>query len=141
MACSVQGTQKQATQVNSKVKSMFIILLYIKGIVHKEFVLASETVQLRILCDVLQQVLKMFEDFAPNFDDKKTGCYITTTHCLTLLFFTRESFTKNKATVVPSLLFFVSPIEDKLKRHHFDTIEVIEAELQAVLNTLTEHDI
>jgi hypothetical protein len=28
----------------------------------------------------------------------------------------------------------------KLKGHYFDTIEVIEAELQAVLNTLTEHD-
>jgi hypothetical protein len=28
----------------------------------------------------------------------------------------------------------------KLKARHFDTTEVIEAELQAVLNTLTEHD-
>jgi hypothetical protein len=28
----------------------------------------------------------------------------------------------------------------KLKGRHFDTIEVMEAELQAVLNTFTEHD-
>jgi hypothetical protein len=28
----------------------------------------------------------------------------------------------------------------KLKDRHFDTVEVIEAESQAVLNTLTEHD-
>jgi hypothetical protein len=28
----------------------------------------------------------------------------------------------------------------KLRCRHFDTIEVIEAESQAVLNTLTEHD-
>jgi hypothetical protein len=28
----------------------------------------------------------------------------------------------------------------KLKGRHFDTIEVIEADSQAVLNTLTEHD-
>jgi predicted helicase len=28
----------------------------------------------------------------------------------------------------------------KLKDHSFDTIEVIEEESQAVLNTLTEHD-
>jgi hypothetical protein len=28
----------------------------------------------------------------------------------------------------------------KLKGHPFDTIEVLEAESQAVLNTLTEHD-
>jgi hypothetical protein len=29
----------------------------------------------------------------------------------------------------------------KLKGRHFDNIEVIEAELQAVLNTSTEHDL
>jgi hypothetical protein len=28
----------------------------------------------------------------------------------------------------------------KLKGRHFDTIEVIKARLQVVLNTLTEHD-
>jgi hypothetical protein len=28
----------------------------------------------------------------------------------------------------------------KLKERYFDTIELIEAELQAMLNTLTEHD-
>jgi hypothetical protein len=28
----------------------------------------------------------------------------------------------------------------KLKGRHFDTSEMIEAELQTVLNTLTEHD-
>jgi hypothetical protein len=31
-------------------------------------------------------------------------------------------------------------LEIKLKGRHFDTTEVIEAESQAVLNTLTEHD-
>jgi hypothetical protein len=34
----------------------------------------------------------------------------------------------------------LSLIEDKLEGCHFDTIEVIEAESPAVLNTLTEHD-
>jgi hypothetical protein len=36
--------------------------------------------------------------------------------------------------------FSVSPIEDKLKGRHFDTIGVIMAESQSVLNILTEHD-
>jgi hypothetical protein len=47
---------------------------------------------------------------------------------------------------VPSLawlgvlrLFSVSSIEDKLKGRHFVTIEVTEADSQAVLNALTEH--
>jgi hypothetical protein len=36
--------------------------------------------------------------------------------------------------------FSVSPIEDETERPHFDIIVLIEAELQALLNTLTEHD-
>jgi hypothetical protein len=31
-------------------------------------------------------------------------------------------------------------LKTKLNGHHFGTTEVIEADLQAVLNTLTEHD-
>jgi hypothetical protein len=36
--------RKKAREVKSKVKSMFIIFLDIKGIVYKEFVLAGQTV-------------------------------------------------------------------------------------------------
>jgi hypothetical protein len=45
-------------------------------------------------------------------------------------------------TVVPHSPYFpLFPlIEDKTESHHFDTIEVIKAESQTVLNTLTEHD-
>jgi hypothetical protein len=40
-----------------------------------------------------------------------------------------------------TLLFSLSPqLKIKLKGHRFDTIEVIEAGSQVVLNTLTEHD-
>jgi hypothetical protein len=38
----------------------------------------------------------------------------------------------------PTLLLSVSKL--KLKSRHFDTIEVMEAELQVVLDTVTEHD-
>jgi hypothetical protein len=57
-------------------------------------------------------------------------------------FFTREFFDQKQHGYrpPPTLLFYVSLVEDKLKGRHFDTIEVIDAELQAVLNTLTEHD-
>jgi hypothetical protein len=37
--------------------------------------------------------------------------------------------------VPPTLLFFVSRLKLKLKGRHFDTIELIEAESQAALNT------
>jgi hypothetical protein len=42
-----------------------------------------------------------------------------------------------------SLTFFFSlfpRLNIEVKGRHFDTIEAIEAESQAVLNTLTEHD-
>jgi hypothetical protein len=44
-------------------------------------------------------------------------------------------------TVIPQPPYsFVSTLKIKLKGHHFDTTKVIEEELQAMLNILTEHD-
>jgi hypothetical protein len=39
----------------------------------------------------------------------------------------------------PYFLLFLQ-LKIKLKGHHFHTMEVVEAESQAVLNTLTEHE-
>jgi hypothetical protein len=44
---------KKVRQVKSKVKSMIIIFSDIKGIVHKEFVLAGKNVDSAHYCDVL----------------------------------------------------------------------------------------
>jgi hypothetical protein len=84
----------------------------------------------------------MCEDFSPNFDDKITGCCITATLYLTLLFSPGFFFTKINmpAHSQPPYFYLLPRLKMKLKGHYFDTIEVIEAELQAVLNTLTEHD-
>jgi hypothetical protein len=43
-------------------------------------------------------------------------------------------------TVFPLSPYLFPRWKIKLKDRHFDTIEVIEAESQAVLNTLIEHD-
>jgi hypothetical protein len=40
----------------------------------------------------------------------------------------------------PTYFSLFPRLKVKLKSHHVDTNEVIEAETQAVLNTLTEHD-
>jgi hypothetical protein len=71
-------------QVKNKVKSICIIFFDIKGIILKEFAMVGQTANSAYYCDVLQR-LKMCEDFAPNFGDKRTGCCITT-HDLTLPF-------------------------------------------------------
>jgi hypothetical protein len=65
---------------------MLIILFDIKGIVHKEFVLAGHTVNSAYYCDFYGDCVKMYEDFLPNFGNKITRCHITTTHRLTLPF-------------------------------------------------------
>jgi hypothetical protein len=42
--------------------------------------------------------------------------------------------------VVPHPPYFSPVLQLKIKGHHFNTTEVIEAESQAVLNILTEQD-
>jgi hypothetical protein len=50
-------------------------------------------------------------------------------------------FSENNTAVAPTHHTFLFPrLTIKLKGRHFDTIEVMEAESQAVLNTLTERD-
>jgi hypothetical protein len=75
-------------------------------------------------------------------EDKRTGCCITTMHGLTLPFLTRDLVTRNILTDFPHRPYFsLSPrFKIKLKGRHFDTIEVIEAGSQAVLNIPTEHN-
>jgi hypothetical protein len=81
----------------------------------------------------------MCEDFVPNFGDKRTGCCVKTTHRITL-YFPRGFLAKNNMAVSPRPPYFslFAALKIKLRDRHFDTIEVMEAELQAVLNTLTK---
>jgi hypothetical protein len=48
----------------------------------------------------------------------------------------------NNMTIVPHPTYFslFPQLKMKLKDHHFDTIEVTDPELQAVMSILTEHD-
>jgi hypothetical protein len=111
---------------------MLIILFDIRGIAYKEFVLVGQTANFEYYCEVFySNCVKTCEDFAPNFGDKRIGCCITTTQTP---FFHHGFFGQKQ------LPFSVSPIEETSKGSHFDMIEVMEAESQAVLNTLTEHD-
>jgi hypothetical protein len=81
----------------------------------------SSNSQFLILLTFYGDYVRMCEDFAPSSGDKRTG-YCITTHLLTPHF-----------SLFPRLKI-------RLKGRHFDTNEVIEANLRAVLNTLTEHD-
>jgi hypothetical protein len=55
---------------------------------------------------------------------------------------TREFLTKSNMAGIPHLSHFslLPRLKIKLRGPHFDTIKVIEAESQVVLDNLTEHD-
>jgi hypothetical protein len=59
--------QKTVRQMKSKVKNILIIFFHIKGIVHKEFVLAGQTANSTYYCDFYEDCVKLWEDFAPSF--------------------------------------------------------------------------
>jgi hypothetical protein len=123
--------------VKRKVKNMFIIFFDNKGIIYKEFVLAGQTVNSAYYRDFYSNYVKICKDSG----DKRTGCCITTTHRLTFPFSPANFLpkaTRQSTPTNPTFLF--SQLNIKLKVLHFDTTEVIEAESQAVLNTLTEQD-
>jgi hypothetical protein len=128
-------------QAKSKVKSMPIIFFDIKGIVHKEFILAGQTVILTYHCDILQQVCENMRKLHPEVRRQKNWL-LHYGNALSHFLFYRGIFGRKQHSCYapPTLLFSVSPIEDKTEDCHFDAIEVIEAELQAVLNTLTDHN-
>jgi hypothetical protein len=73
-------------QVKSKVKSTLIIFFDIEGIVHKRFVMAGQTVNSAYYRDTFQQLRENVQRLRPDLCDKRTGCRITTMHCLTLPF-------------------------------------------------------
>jgi hypothetical protein len=75
--------------------------------------------------------VKMYEDFAPNFDDKRTGCCITTTHLLTLPF-SLGNLGQKQYDCRPRQPYFslFLRLKRKLEGRHFETIEVFEAKSQ-----------
>jgi hypothetical protein len=61
-------TKLQSSQwkMKSKFKSMLSIFFNIKGIVHKEFVLAGQTVNSAYYCDILRQLRKSVQRLHPE---------------------------------------------------------------------------
>jgi hypothetical protein len=132
---------RKERQVNSEVESMLIILFDIKVmIIHREFVMAGQKVNSTYYCDFCSDYLIMYEDFTLNFGDKRTGCCIMTTHCLSLPF-SQGNFLPKTWLLPPTnpthLIWRIVNFDcfPNWRYHHFDTIEVIK-----VPNILTEHN-
>jgi hypothetical protein len=108
----------------------------------KEFILADQTVNSAHYCDVLRRLHENVHSLRPDIWTPNNWLLYHDNAPSHISFFTREYFLPKQHDCRPSStpIFSVSLIEDKLKSRHFDTIEVIETESQAVLNTHTEHD-
>jgi hypothetical protein len=118
---------------------MLIIFFDTKRIVKMEFFLACKTANSAYYCKVLLRMHENVRRLHPELWRQKIAAasrQLTVSHFL----YHQGFFTKNNMTSPHTLLLSVSSIEDKLKGRHFETNEVIEAESQAMLNTLTERD-
>jgi hypothetical protein len=69
---------------------------HIKRIVYKEFVLTGQTVNSTYYLNILQWLHEMSKDFAPNFGDKRTDCYIMATNYFKLPFSPGNLWPKTK---------------------------------------------
>jgi hypothetical protein len=85
---------KKARQVKSKVKSILIIFFGMKGIFTRNSSWQAKQLILQTIVTLHGDYVKICEDLIPNFDGKRTGCCIMTTHCHTLPFST-EFFYQN----------------------------------------------
>jgi hypothetical protein len=119
---------------------MLIIFFDIKLIVHKEFVLARQTVNSAHYFDVLSRLCENVRRLRPDLWRKKNRLLHHDNAPFHTSFSTREFFTTNNITLVPHPPYFSLFPRLKIKGRHFDTVEAMEAESQAVMNTLTEHD-
>jgi transposase len=91
---------EKVRQVKSKVKCMLIISFDIKGIAHKEFVLASQTVNSTYYSDILQQLHKNVRRLLPEFSWQKNWL-LHHDNAPSHIPFSRNFFTKNNINVVP----------------------------------------
>jgi hypothetical protein len=106
MACSLQGRPKKARQLKSKVKSTLIIFFDIKGIVHKEFALAGQTVNSAYYCDVLRRLRENIRRLLPEIWRQNSLLFHHGNASFHTSFFTRGFLTKNNMTVVPHPPYF-----------------------------------
>jgi hypothetical protein len=137
MMCSVQGRLKRAKEMKSKVKSLLIIFIHIKEIVHEELFLAGQTVNSAYYCDVLRRLRETVRTLYPELRRQKSWLLHHDNAPSHTFIFTTDFLTKRQnVTVVPHTPYFslFPRLKIKLKGSHFDTIGVIEAESRTVLS-------
>ena len=131
--------------MRSNIKSMLIYFFD-----HKEFVPPSQTVNAAFYVQLLQRLWKNVRRKRPDQWRNNTWLLHHDEAPAHAALLTRRFLTDNNMTVVPhppyspdlapSDFFLFPKLKMKLKGRRFQTLEEIQAESQAVLNTLREND-
>jgi hypothetical protein len=100
---------------------MLTIFFDIKGILHKAFVLAGQTVNSAYYCEVLLRLCENVQRPLPELWRPNNWLVRHDNAFFSHFLFKQEIFDQNKRDCCPSptLLFPVSPIEDKTERPPF----------------------
>jgi hypothetical protein len=130
-------TEEEARQAKSEVKGILVIFFDITGIVHKEFVLAGQTVDSAYYCDILRRLHENVRRIRLELWRQKYWFLHHDNAEIPTSFFTGEFFIKNNMTVVPHPFHFslFPRLKIKVKGRHFDTIEMVEAEALRTVRT------
>jgi hypothetical protein len=103
--------------MKSKVKSVLIIFFDIKGIIHKEFILAGQTVY---YCDILRKMHEKFVKTSPRTLMTKEVTVASPQRTVTHFLFHQGIFNeRHDFRPQLTLRFSVSPIEDTTERAPF----------------------
>ena len=129
---------------------MSICFLDKKGIVYKEFVPPDQTVNAAFYVEVLKRLRENVRRKRPDQWRNNTWLLQHDNAPAHAALLTRRFLTDNDMTVVPhspyshdlppSDFFLFPKLKMKLRGRRFQTLEEIQAESQAVLNTLREND-
>ena len=140
---------KKARQMRSNIKSMFISFFDQKGIVHKECVPPGETVNAAFYVEVTKRLWENVRRKWPNQWRNNTWLLHHDNVPAHAALLPQWFLTDNYMTVVPhppylpdlapSDFFLFPKLKKKLKGRRFQT-EEIQAESQAVLNTLRKNN-
>jgi hypothetical protein len=121
-------------QVKSKVKSILIIFFEIKRIVHKEFILADQAVNLHTTVTFKVTAWKYVNTLPRTLAVKELA--VASQHTISHFLFHQGVFDQKQRDhhSPPTLLAWIGPLQlfrfPRLKIHHSETVEVIEAESQ-----------
>jgi len=129
---------------------MLICFFDQKEIVHKEFVPPGQTVNAAFYVEVLRCLRENVQRKRPDQWQNNTWLLHHDNAPAHAVLLTRRFLTDNNMTLVPhppylpdlapSDFFLFPKLKMKLKGQRFQTVEEIQAESQAILNTLQEND-